>query len=88
MRNALAIRVLFDLVLAVSVLEGWWFVAIPVALSGSWVLPWYLEPLIAGAAYDAFFGLIPGGGWGSYIGTASGLAIVAIVWIVSKVVRK
>ncbi len=50
-------RIVLDVIVFVSVLLGWWFVAIPLAIVGAWSFPKYAELVIAGFMYDALFSI-------------------------------
>jgi len=76
-----------DVIVFVSVLFGWWYIAIPVGVIGAWVFPRYAELAIAGFIYDALFGIGRGMGIFGYaytIGAAVVLAAVAYMKIVVK----
>ena len=81
-------RIIFDLVIAISVLSGWWFIALPVAVCGAWLFSYFAEIVIAGVAYDAFFGMVPEMGWKGYIATFISILILAVASGLKKVVRK
>jgi len=81
-------RILFDVIIAISVLSGWWFIALPVALCGAWLFSYFIEIVIAGIAYDAFFGMVPSMGWKGYVATIISIIILLIVTALKRVVRK
>ena len=81
-------RIIFDIVIAVSILSGWWFLALPIAICGAWLFSSYVEIIIAGIAYDAFFGMVPGMSWRGYVATYVSIIILLIVTGLKKVVRK
>ncbi len=70
-------RIIFDCIIAVSVLFGVWFVAWPVAVIAAWYFPLYAEILVAGIAYDALFGMSSGMGIWAYVGTL--IAVVSFI---------
>lgn len=87
MNKKLSLRITLDVIVFVSVIFGWWFVAIPVALIGAWTFPRYAELVIAGFLYDALFGIGRGMGiWGyAYtIGSVLLLGFAAYMKIVVK----
>ncbi len=81
-------RILFGIIIAVSVLSGWWFIALPVALCGTWLFGYFVEIVIAGIAYDAFYGMVPGMGWKGYVATIISVVILLVAIGLKKVVRK
>ncbi len=81
-------RFILDTILFLAIMQGWWFVAIPVALIGMLRFEWYFEVLIAGIAYDSLFGLVPGHGVLSYIGILFSLGMFLIMILLKKVMRK
>ena len=82
------IRLVVDLILAVSVIEGWWFLALPISLIGVWSFPYFAEIIVAGFAYDALYGMVPGMGVKAYAGTIAACISSAIFAGLKKVVRK
>lgn len=86
-RNILS-RIILDILIAISLLNGWWFIALPLALIGSYSFSYFIEVVIAGIVYDSLFGFIPGMGLKGYAGTISAIVIVLILSLVKKVVRK
>lgn len=81
-------RIIFDIVIAISVLSGWWFIALPVAICGTCLFSYFIEIVIAGIAYDAFFGMVPGMGWKGYVATCISVVILLIVAGLKRVIRK
>lgn len=81
-------RIAFDLVIAVCILNGWWFIAVPVGIAAAWFFPYFVELIIAGVAYDAVFGMIPGSGVKGYAGTVAAIVILVALALLKKVVRK
>ncbi len=85
--NKTTIRILLDIVIAIAVLEGWWFVALPIGIVSAWAFPYYLELFLAGFIYDSLFGMTTGMGIVGYLGTIVTAIVLAIVAIVKKLVR-
>jgi hypothetical protein len=81
-------RIIFDLVIALSVLNGWWFIAAPVALGAAWIFPYYAEIIIAAVVYDALFGMVREMGWIGYIATMLSVVVLAATAGLKRVVRK
>jgi hypothetical protein len=80
MNNNIFARIIIDIVIAFSVTQGWWFIALPLGLLGCWFFPYYLEIFMAGVAYDSLFGMVPDVGYKGYFGliiSAIGLFVVA-----------
>ena len=81
-------RIVLDIVIAVAIMEGWWFIALPLALAGAWSLPYFIEMIAAGIAYDSLFGLVPGTGFWGYAGTILSAVLFLVVIAIKKFVRK
>ncbi|MEK7646488.1 MAG: hypothetical protein AAB381_02230 [Patescibacteria group bacterium] len=73
------VRIIFGLLLGVSVLNGWWLVALPLCALGVWFFPLYIECIIAGIVFDALFGLTPGIGLWAYVGTIGSVVVFGVV---------
>lgn len=80
-------RIILDIVIAVSVLYGWWFVVVPLGLYCIWKFPGYIEILIAGVAYDSLFGFTQEVGILGYIGTITASLMIIFVLSLKKVMR-
>lgn len=82
-------RILFDLFLAFFILEGWWFLAMPLALFGVWIFRYYyVEMILAGLIYDSLFGFLPNGDIYSYAGTILAIMLSIIAAYTKRVVRR
>jgi uncharacterized membrane protein YfhO len=88
MQNKIFYRILIDLLLILSVIHGWWFVAVPLMLIGAFYFSYFIEGIVAGIAYDSLFGFIPEMGWYQYIGTILSVIIVGGVAGMKKVLRE
>ncbi len=86
-RNHLLIRLLFDCVVLISVLFGWWPVALIVGFVGAWFFPAYLEFLAAGFLYDALFGLNSSQFMFGLAGTLTTAVLLAILRPLKLLVR-
>ncbi len=80
-------RILIDLILFISVLNGWWFVALPLVILVGWFFPFFIELLIAGIMYDSLFGFTPSLGTSGYQGTISAGVLFIALFILKKVMR-
>lgn len=80
------IRTTIDVLIAVSVLEGWWFIALPLSAIGVWFFDSFVEIIVAGLAYDSLFGFVYGSGVIAYLGTIiSVVAFVSLSFVKSRV---
>lgn len=77
-----------DIILFISVINGWWPVALLAGVGGAWRWPYFAEAIIAGIAYDALFGMIPGTGVRGYLGTIISIVLYTIILLSKKVVRR
>lgn len=75
------------MIIAIALLNAWWFIALPLAIVGAWFFPYFAELIVAGVVYDALFGMIPGMGLWSYSGTIISVILFMIVFLLKKLVR-
>ncbi len=88
MTRTIIFRIIIDIFLAFCILNGTWFVALPLGIFGVWNFPYFVEIIIAGIAYDSLFGFTSGmGAWG-YAGTIVSIGILVLVSVLKEVVRK
>jgi len=80
-------RIILYLLIAFSILNGWWLLALPLIIIGVWKFAFRIEILIAGVVYDALFGMIPGTGLHGYMGTITAIIILIILSIFKKLLR-
>jgi hypothetical protein len=88
LRNNLYPRIILDLAIFVSIINGWWFIAIPLCAIGLWYIENFVEIIIAGIAYDSLFALNDAFGLYAYMGTIVGVLLYTCMHIVKKFVRK
>ena len=88
LRSNLYPRLVLDLAIFISVLNGWWFIAIPLCIIGLWFIENYIEIIVAGVVFDAIFGMNNAFGLYAYAGTTVGILLYTCMHIVKKFVRK
>jgi len=88
MKNNLSLRIVINILIVISILHGWWFVALPLGIVGVWRFPYYFEIIAAGFAYDAIFGSVAGMGVYGYLGTMLTAGSLMFVMISKKVLRR
>ena len=81
-------RIVLNLVIAAAILNGWWFVALPICIAGVWFYGNFIEIIIAGIAYDALFGMVPGMGIRGFVGTILAVVVYAALFLSKKMVRR
>ena len=87
--NIIFKRIICDLLIAIAVINGWWFVAISIGILSVWIFPYFIEIVIAGFFYDSLFGYnsstldIAG-----YYGTISTLIIIVVSMTLKSVLRR
>jgi hypothetical protein len=81
------LRIIINIILALSILTGWWFVALPLGLFAVWKFPLYIEIIVAGIGYDALFGFTREAGVYGYLGTILTSVVVIFVLTLKKVMR-
>lgn len=82
-----AFRIILDILLFAAIINGWWPVAIALALIGAWFFKMYVEIIIAGIAYDALFGMTSGMGWRGYGGTICAITLLMAVKLLKRSIR-
>ncbi len=80
-------RIIINIIIFIAVINGWWFLALPLGVIATWRFRYYLEIIIAGIYYDALFGSIPALGIWGYAGTITGVSVVLLVFLLKKLVR-
>jgi hypothetical protein len=81
------LRIITDIIIFVAILNGWWIIALPLAMFGAWFFRYFIEIILAGMAYDALFNMIQGSGWKGYIGTIIAVILFLIAHFLKKSVR-
>lgn len=81
------IRLCIDIAIAFAVLNGWWFVAIPLSFVGIWLFPFFIEILVAGLVYDSLFGFVPEMGLWGYAGTLTSVLFFSVITLVKGSIR-
>lgn len=87
MSNSLRLRIGIDIALLLSLLAGWWFVALPLVVVGIWLYPFFIEGIIAGSIFDALYGFVPGVGLWAYSGTIGSVLVFGLGTFLKKKVR-
>ena len=88
MNKRITTRIIIDILLAIFVLNGWWFFALILGLFGAWYMPYFVEAIIAGIIYDALFGAAAGMGLWGYMGTIIGVVVFVLLRGLKKAVRR
>ncbi len=86
--NKTSIRITADIILAVSVVNGWWFVIVPIGIIGAWNYLFFIEILLVGIIYDSLFGFVPSMGIWGYVGSIISVVILIGVLCSKKVLRR
>ena len=87
MKYSFLIRSCIYLISLYALLNGWWFIVLPLMIIGAWQFSFRLEIIFAGLIYDGLFGMSPGMGLWGYAGTIVAVGIIIIQLILKKVVR-
>jgi len=86
----IVLRIILDIAITVTVVYGWWYVALPVMILSAWLFRYHIESVVAGFAYDSLFavnGQEDAAGLYGHIGLAVGVAVVLIMPIVKRSFR-
>ncbi|MDE2038038.1 MAG: hypothetical protein KGI69_02335 [Patescibacteria group bacterium] len=87
MKNDMSLRITMDILLAVSVIFGWWYISIPFGLICLWMFPYYGEFIVFGFLYDEIFTMGRGLGLWSFAGLLVTTAATIAFSIFKLVVR-
>lgn len=88
MNKKIFYRIIVDVLIAICILQGWWFVALPIAIISVWRFPGYIEIIVAGIAYDSLFGYSAEYGIWGYAGTLIATFIFVSLFFIRKLLRK
>lgn len=55
MSNRLSYRIAFGVILGISIIYGWWYVTIPLAVLGAWMFPYFGELLVLAFMHDCLY---------------------------------
>ena len=88
MNKKILSRILIDVLIAISLLSGGWFVALPLCMLGSYAFSYFIEAIVAGIVYDSLFGLIFGMGVRAFAGTISMVVLSLLSAGLKTVLRK
>jgi hypothetical protein len=80
-------RIILSIIIAIAILNGWWFIAVPVLIFGTWLFSFSLEWIVAGVIYDALFGMAPGMGLWGYAGTITAVCAFIASRLLKKMLR-
>lgn len=80
-------RIIADIILFYSVIQGWWFVAGAIGIFGIWYFGVYAEAVIAGFMYDSIFGRASGGWPSSHVGIISSVIVFVAVLFLKRILR-
>ncbi|KND49889.1 MAG: hypothetical protein AB197_00050 [Parcubacteria bacterium C7867-002] len=76
------LRLIIDIGIAYAVLNGWWFIVLPLSFVGIWIFPFFIEIVIAGLIYDSLFGFVPEMGLWGYVGTLVSILFLSVItWV-------
>jgi len=82
------LRIIIDIILAATVLSGWWVVTIILGMVGSMIFPTFIECIFAGIFFDALYGFARGAGYSAYLGSAISLVIFLGTITLKQVIRR
>jgi hypothetical protein len=81
-------RIILDILIALCIIQGWWFIALPLCILGIWRHGYFLEILLAGFAYDALFGAGTDIAVMRYVGISVATAVFVIFLFLKKMLRR
>ncbi|MFA6459041.1 MAG: hypothetical protein WCV79_01420 [Candidatus Paceibacterota bacterium] len=88
MKKSFYYRIFADILVVIFLIQGWWFVALPVLLIGAWSFPFYFELILAGIFYDSLFGMAGAQGIYGYVGTIVTSVFFIVIFFAKRIVRR
>jgi hypothetical protein len=88
MNKILVQRIICDILIFILILNGWWFIALPIALFAAWSFSYYIEIILAGFIYDALFGFSDTAELLGYYGTILTFICLGVIAILKSVLRR
>lgn len=79
-------RVIFDILIVIFIIFGWWFLALPIVLYCLWRYYFFAEIVLAGMFYDALFGFSESIFW-NHIGLVMAGICCLIIFVAKKLLR-
>jgi hypothetical protein len=80
-------RIILGIIIVLCVIQGWWFIALPLAFVCAWMFSSFVELMIAGIVYDSLFGFVKENGLWGYVGTGISVIGFSILAFLKKVTR-
>ena len=88
MKHAALVRTILDIILFISIIQGWWYIVLPVSMLGLWLFELYgIEAVLAGIMFDALFGMNSVMGIWGYSGIITAMLLLSVKAIIKKLVR-
>jgi hypothetical protein len=87
MNQSFFLRICIYIATIFCIINGWWFIALPLLLLGAWKFSFKIEIVLAGVVYDALFGMVKGTGLWGYVGTLTAIVVVLLFMIFRKMIR-
>lgn len=81
-------RILSDLIMIFCVLNGWWYIALVVAIFSAWSFDYFFEVIIAGMIFDSLFGYLESIKLAGYYGTIISLSIFIMIELLKRFLRR
>ncbi len=81
-------RLVFDIIIMVCIIQGWWFIALPLGIIAIWKFNNFIEIILFGFMYDILFGVFSKMTMWSYIGSIVTVIILFVFTFAKKIVRK
>ena len=88
MNKTLSFRIILDVLIAVSLLNGWWFFALLLSIAGCYFFSYFVEGIVAGVIYDSLFGFVAGMGVRAFAGTIIMVVVTCSIAGLKTVLRK
>lgn len=85
--HKIILRIVLDIGIVIAVFNGWWFIVLPLSFVGIWLLPFFIEIVIAGLIYDSLFGFVPEMGIWGYVGTLTSIFFLFIIALIKGNIR-
>lgn len=88
MNKLIIMRIVIDFIILISIISGWWHVALLISLVSFMFFPFFLEIIIFGIIFDALFGYNQSLGISKYVGTILSVSIFLIIYWLQNTLRR
>jgi hypothetical protein len=88
MNKLIITRIVIDFIILISVISGWWHIALIISMISLMFFPFFIEMIIFGIIFDALFGYNQSLGISKYAGTILSVSIFLIIYWLQNTLRR